>query len=103
MPKDVFGFDEPRSEREICDHYVGYWLLVKMLDPTAHAGEGRCLVLARSPKRAAMFNAVPQVRKQHPDAVLSVIGGGTKFDGEALRESLARIAHEEEWVSVNNW
>ena len=45
-----------------------------------------------------------KARKREPNANLSVMLGGGKFgDGEALRRALARVAAEEEFVSVNNW
>lgn len=55
------------------------------------------------PNQAAMFKAQRRARKQEPTACLSIVRGGMKFDGESLRKALARIAAEEDWVSVNPW
>lgn len=94
----------PLPLRELCDRYEDEWLLVKILDWTVPAGDQPCILLARGSSRAAMFATERKVRKQDPKACLSVVGGGTKFgDGAALRKALARIAAEEDWVSVNPW
>lgn len=104
MPKQSANSDEPVPLRELCDRYEQDWLLVKMLDWTVPAGDRPCILLARGPTRASMFAAAGKVRKHDQTSCLSVVGGGTKFgDGEALRKALARIAAEDEWVSVNSW
>ena len=104
MTDSFAGSDQPVPLREICDRYEGEWLLVKILDAAAPAGDEPSILLGRGSDRAAMFKLERKVRKQQPRALLTIVGGGTKFgDGEALRKSLARIAAEEDWVSVNGW
>lgn len=104
MPKSLVVSDPPVPLRDLCDRYETEWLLVKILDWTVPDGDQPCILLAHDLSRAAMFRAERKYRQQDPKACLSVVGGGTKFgDGEALRKALARIAAEEEWVSVNPW
>ena len=94
MPEDSTGSNE-LPVREICDLHQGEWLLIKILDADAPAGDARGQLLAHGPDRVAMFKAARKARKQDPTALLTIVGGGTKFgDGAALRESLARIAAE---------
>lgn len=96
--------DEPVPLREICERHEGEWLLVKILDAAASAGDEPSVLLAHALDRAAMFKVERKVRKQDPGALLTIVGGGTKFGGgEALRASLARTAAEKDWVSVNSW
>lgn len=93
-----------RPIREICNQHEGEWLLIKILDTRVRLSDAPGQVLARGPDRAAMFKADRKARKREPAAVLAILKGGTKFgDGDALRRSLARIATEEEWASVNSW
>ncbi len=89
---------------EICDRFEGEWMLIKILDASVPTGTAPGQVLARGPDRSAMFKAERKARKQEPRALLTILKGGTKFgDGDALRRALARIAAEEEFVSVNPW
>jgi hypothetical protein len=67
-------------------------------------GDAPGIVLAHGPDRKKMSKELKQAWKREPNALLSVMLGGGKFgDGEALRRSLARIAAEEEFISVNPW
>lgn len=96
--------DQPRPIREICDEHEGEWLLIKILDASAPMGDAPGLLLAHSSEYGAMFKAERKIRKLDSTSELTIVGGGTKFgDGAALRRALARIAAEEDWVSVNNW
>ena len=80
------------------------WLLIKILDAATIFGDTRGEVLAHGPDRKGMIKAELKVAKRDPDAALTVVHGGTNLhDGEAFRRELARIAAEEEWVSVNPW
>lgn len=103
MTHSLAGSDQPVPLRDLCEQHEGEWLLVKILDPAAPAGDAPSLLLAHGPSQAAMFKAERKVRKEDPRACLSIVGGGMKFDGESLRKGLARIAAEEEWVSVSPW
>ena len=62
------------------------------------------VVLAHGPDRGKMSKELKKAWKRDWDACLTVMHGGGKFgDGEALRKALARIATEEEFISVNPW
>lgn len=90
--------------REISDQHEGEWLLIKVLEASGPFGDAPGQLLAHSPDWGAVFRADRRARKQEPMAVLAILKGGTKFgDGDALRQSLARIAAEEDWGSVNGW
>ena len=93
----------PRLQ-EILDRHDGEWVLVKILDPHGPRGDAPSVALAHSSDRKRMSKELFRARKREPNALLGVMLGGGKFgDGEALRRALARIAAEEEFVSVNNW
>lgn len=101
---------EPAAEeverlQEILDRYDGEWVLVKILDPKITGGDAPSVALAHGPNRKHMSKELFKARKREPTALLGVmLGGGDQFgDGDALRRSLARIAAEEEFVSVNSW
>lgn len=89
---------------DIRRRHEGEWLLVKILDTGVPLGEAPGEVLAQGTDRMAMFKAERKVRKKDPTAALAIVAGGDKFgDGDVLRRELARIAAEEEFVSVNPW
>lgn len=94
----------PQGIDEILEHHEGEWLLIEVLDTTVPLGKSPGVVLAHGPDRNAMFKAERKARKREPKAVLAILGGGIGLaDGDALRRELARVAAEEEWVSVNKW
>jgi len=96
--------NQPAPIRQLSDQYDGEWLLIKVLDTAARAGDAPGELLAHSPDWNEIFRANRKARKREPTAPLWILQGGTKFgDGEALRRSLVRIAAEEEWTSVNSW
>src|SRR4051794_28833485 len=104
MPDTQPGTEEVLTFQEIADRHVGEWVLVKILASTGPTGETPSVVLAYGPDRKRMSKELLKARKREPNANLSIMLGGGKFgDGEALRRALARIATEEEWVSVNPW
>ena len=104
IPESSVSAALPVPLRELCDLHEREWLLVKILDPAAPAGDAPSILLALGTDWAVMFRLQRKVRNRDPRALFSIVGGGMKFgDGQALREALARIAAEEDWVSVNPW
>ncbi len=103
----MFAQGAPRQTlpiRQLSDRYEGEWLLVKVLDPSVPVGDALGEVLAHSRDWNEVFKANRKARKHDPTAILWIVHSGTRFgDGEALRHSLARIAREDEWTSVNRW
>jgi hypothetical protein len=90
---------------EIASRYEGEWVLVKILEPTVPRRDAPGIVLAHGPDPKPLSKQLVKVHKREPDSLLTVmLGGAIRFgDGETLRRELARIAAEEEWVSVNPW
>jgi hypothetical protein len=104
MPEGFPQSGEPVPVRQLSDQFDGEWLLIKVLDTSAPAGDALGELLAHSPEWSEVFRANRKIRKREPTAPLWILQGGTKFgDGDALRRSLARVAAEEEWTSVNSW
>ena len=104
MPKADPVEEEVLRLQQILDRYDGEWVLVKILNPAGPRGDAPSVALAHGPDRKRMSKELYKARKREPNALLGVMLGGGKFgDGEALRKALARIATEEEWVSVNPW
>ena len=90
--------------QEILDHYDGEWVLVKILDPGGPRGDAPSAALAHGPDPKRLSKELFKARKREPNALLGIMHGGGKFgDSEALRRALARIAAEEDFVSVNRW
>jgi len=103
MPRADPAAEEILTLQEIADRYVGEWVLIKILEHSV-TGETPGIVLAHGPDRNKMSREVKKAWKREPTALLTVMLGGGKFgDGEALRRALARIAAEEEFISVNAW
>lgn len=104
MPRDEPRVQEVLTLQEIADRHVGEWVLIKILEDSYPIGNAPGIVLAHGPDRNKMSRELKKAWKREPSALLTVMLGGGKFgDGEALRRSLARIAAEEEFVSVNPW
>ncbi len=90
--------------RQICRKHPYEWLLVKILDPSAPAGDGLCLLLAHGHDWRSVYKASRQVRKGDCEAALEILHGGTTFgDGAALCNAISRISATDEWISVNRW
>lgn len=93
-----------QSVDEIRACYENEWLLIKVLDSRMTFGQAPGELLARGPDRKAMIRAETKVAKTESPATLAVVHGGKDLhDGAAFRRGLARIAAEDEWVSVNSW
>ena len=104
MPGGKLVPEQVLTIQEIADRYEGEWVLVKILDLSGPRGEAPGVVLAHGPDRKKMSTELKKAWKRDPNSHLWVMQGGGKFgDGEALRRALARIAAEEEFISVNNW
>ena len=104
MPQAGSAAAEVLTIQEIADRHEGEWVLIRILDSSGPMGDAPGIVLAHGPDRNRMSKDLFKARKREPNANLSVMLGGGKFgDGDALRRALARIAAEEEFVSVNNW
>jgi hypothetical protein len=104
MPKSEPVTEEVMRLQDILDRYETEWILVKILDPNGPRGQSPSVALAHSPHRKRMSKEMEKARQREPQALLGIMHGGGKFgDGEAFRKALARIAAEEEWVSVNPW
>jgi hypothetical protein len=104
MPKSEPVAEVVMRLQEILDRYETEWILVKILDPVGPRGDSPSVALAHDLDRKKMSRELKKAWKREPNALLGIMHGGGKFgDGEALRRSLARIAAEEEFVSVNPW
>ncbi len=104
MEEPQQSHSQPQSINEIQSCYEDEWLLIKILDMKMPFGQAPGVLLAHGPDRKGIFRAELKVRKHDPSAALTVVHGGKDLhDGAAFRRELARIAAEEEWVSVNAW
>lgn len=104
MPHGKLTSPEVLPLRENDERHAGEWAVIKILDPSGPRGDVGGVVLAHGPSRKKMSKALYKARTREPSALLTVMLCGGRFgDGEALRRALARIAAEEEFVSVNAW
>ena len=104
MPAQEPANQEVLPIQAIADRHAEEWVLVKLLDLGGPKAETPAVALAHSPDRKLMSKELKRAWKREPNAHLWIMHGGCKFgDGDALRQSLARIAAEGEFISVNNW